>query len=137
MSEPPKYDTLSWDEKPVEDTGSSLKITRVRTTRKFTGKLAGTGVAEYLMVYHPSDAKDVHAMTASYTGLMLFKGTFNGGEEGEAVFIVTTGKYEGAAVAEWIVDSKSTSGGLKGLKGRAGYNSKGMTGTEVWEELSI
>lgn len=92
--------------------------------------MEGTGVAEYVMVYHPSDATDAHAMTASFAGLMVFKGTLDGGEPGEVTF-VTTGKYDKTADAQWVVDEKTATGGLKGIKGTGGYSSAGMKGTKV------
>ena len=132
------FDTTSWDEKPIADAGSPLKITRVRTERTFTGQLEGKGVAEYVMVYHPSDPSvtDPHAMSASYSGVMIFQGKLDGSEEGEVV-LITAGTFEGAAIGEWVVDEKTATGGLKGIKGKGGYNSKGMTGTEVWVDLQF
>lgn len=74
------------------------------------------------MVYReaPPGVTDPHQMTAKYVGIMVFKGTFDGGEEGEAHFAVD-GLYEGTAQARLIVDEKTCIGGLKGLKGEGKY----------------
>lgn len=86
------------------------------------------------MVYHPapSGVTDPHKMTASFNGLMVFKGTLDGGEAGEVTFM-TTGKFEGVPDAKWVIDEKTASGGLKGTKGSGGYafsaSCKGMIAT--------
>ncbi|KIO32340.1 hypothetical protein M407DRAFT_108293 [Tulasnella calospora MUT 4182] len=114
--------TDGWEEAPISDSVGSLKITRVRTTRTFAGRLTGKGLAEYVMVYReaPPGVTDPHQMTAKYVGIMVFKGTLDGGKEGEAHFTVD-GLYDGTATAKLIVDEKTCSGGLKGLKGEAKY----------------
>ncbi|KAG8995185.1 hypothetical protein FRB94_007583 [Tulasnella sp. JGI-2019a] len=134
-----KFDTAGWDEKPiVEIAGSKLKITRVRSERVFGGednRLQGKGVAEYTMVYHESASADPHDATASYAGLMHFTGTLDGGEAGEVAFI-TTGVYDKGVDATWTVDPKTAKGGLKGLKGKGGYYTKGLSReVGVWLEL--
>jgi hypothetical protein len=90
------------------------------------------------MVYHPSDPSvtDAHAMSASYSGIMIFKGKLDGSEEG-GVVLITTGLYDKAAVGERVVDEKSATGGLAGIRGKGGYKSTGMTGTEVWVDLQL
>lgn len=113
-----------------------MKITRLRSDRVFAGesnRMQGKGVAEYTMVYHENGETDPHKMTASYAGLMHFTGTIDGGEEGEIVFM-TTGTYDKGVEASWIVDSKTGTGGLKGLKGKGGYASKGRE-AEIWLEV--
>lgn len=100
--------------------------------------MVGSGVAEYTMVYHPAapGVTDPHAMTASYTGLMYFKGSIDGSDEGEAVFLCS-GSYEGEAKASWHLDEKTTTGGLAGLKRLSGgYVSKGMKGAPAWLDLA-
>jgi hypothetical protein len=138
------FDTLNWDEKPVTIEGAEAKITRVRTERTFVGDIVGSAVTEYIFSYHPKDpdAKDLDSGhpghgTVSYTGLMHFKGTISGSETGEVVFIVQNGLYSDAARAEWVVDEKSAIGGLKGIKGKGGYESKSMKGTPAWFELEL
>ncbi|KAG8751722.1 hypothetical protein FRC12_012296 [Ceratobasidium sp. 428] len=37
------YLTISWDEKPVSAEDATIKMKRVRTERKFTGAMEGTG----------------------------------------------------------------------------------------------
>ncbi|KAG8900086.1 hypothetical protein FRC01_010270 [Tulasnella sp. 417] len=114
--------TTGWDESPISDSVGSRKITRVRTTRTFAGRLTGKGLAEYVMVYReaPPGVTDPHKMTAKYVGIMAFKGTLDGGEEGEAHFTVD-GLYDGTATAKLTVDEQTCNGGLKGLKGEASY----------------
>lgn len=89
------------------------------------------------MVYHPASpgVTDPHAMTASFAGLMYFKGSIQGSEEGEAVFL-STGSYEGSAKATWHIDEKTTSGGLIGLKGFSGGYDTANKGTEAWLDLT-
>ncbi|KAJ1301158.1 hypothetical protein OPQ81_003569 [Rhizoctonia solani] len=97
-----------------------LKITRVRTERTFSGAMTGTGVAEYIINYHPGTDSGSHCgmPTSSYAGICHFKGSIDGSPEGEVIFIVENGKFTGAAEADWIVDEKTAIGGLKGLKGK-------------------
>jgi len=131
------FDTDSWDETPIVLTPDSpLKMTRVRTSRKFTGSMEGNAITEYTMVYHPAPAgsaasTEPHAMTATFAGLMHFKGTINGSPEGEAIF-VTKGTFEGTADAEWVLDERTASGGLKHIRAKGGYSSKGITATQSW-----
>ncbi|KAG8688319.1 hypothetical protein FRC08_011498 [Ceratobasidium sp. 394] len=47
------YLTTAWDEKTVSAEDAAIKITRVRSERKFTGAMEGTAVAEYIICYHP------------------------------------------------------------------------------------
>jgi hypothetical protein len=68
---------------------------------------------------------------------MHFKGTIDGSEGGEVVFLVQEGSYTDAARAEWVVDEKSATGGLKGLKGRARYESRGMKDCQAWFDLEL
>jgi hypothetical protein len=138
------FDTINWDEKPVELQGSAVKVTRVRTDRVFSGDVAGTAATEYVFSYHPKadDNKDLDPAhpghgTVNYVGLMHFKGTVDGSEVGEVVFLLTKGEYTDAARGEWVVDEKSAIGGLKGIKGRGGYESKSMKGTPAWFELEL
>ncbi|KAG8727950.1 hypothetical protein FRC11_012139, partial [Ceratobasidium sp. 423] len=48
-----QYRTVNWEEKPISEEGAALKITRVRTERTFSGAMTGTGIAEYIINYHP------------------------------------------------------------------------------------
>ncbi|KAG9128423.1 hypothetical protein FRC07_012531 [Ceratobasidium sp. 392] len=41
------YLTTSWDEKTVSADDAAIKITRVRTERKFTGAMEGTGTCHF------------------------------------------------------------------------------------------
>jgi len=79
---------------------------------------------------------------------MYFSGTIPSisDKPGELVFL-TTGTHNPAvpgvesndvgAKAEWVVDEKSGTGGLKGVKGKGGYHAKAMTAIPVWLELSV
>jgi hypothetical protein len=134
------YKTTGWDEKDVTIANSSLRITRVQTPRKFEGKeMEGEGVAEYVMVYHPAPpGTEMHKMTASYTGLMHFTGTINGSEKGAVVLLANNGVFaEGVATAEWVIDEKTASGGLKGLKGKGGYSGTGAPAVLIEGWLDI
>jgi len=127
-------ETKSWKEDPVSDTGSELKISHVRTERTFDGRLKGKGVAEYLMVYHPSEETDPHKKTATYTGLMVFVGSLDDGEQGEATF-VTNGTYAGLPVASLTIDPLTATGSLTAIKRPGGYRFSGEAKTmEIWFE---
>ncbi|KAG8991474.1 hypothetical protein FRB90_001341 [Tulasnella sp. 427] len=114
--------TTGWEETPISSPISSLKITRVHTTRTLEGRLAGKALAEYIMVYReaPPGVTDPHQMTAKYTGIMSFKGTFDGSEEGEAHFTID-GLHDKGVTAKLVVDEKTCIGGLKGLTGEGSY----------------
>ncbi|KAF8607445.1 hypothetical protein BDV93DRAFT_542353 [Ceratobasidium sp. AG-I] len=139
------YATTRWDEKTVSAEDAKIKITHVRTERKFSGAMQGTGVAEYVIVYHP-DSKSPsgpHAgkPTSSYVGTCHFKGSIDGSEEGEVVFLTGNGAFVETAEADWTIDEKTAVGGLKGLKGKGGYKHAVDAGwtdeTSVWLECSL
>ncbi|CAE6441588.1 unnamed protein product [Rhizoctonia solani] len=139
-----QYHTANWDEKPVSEEGAPLKITRVRTERTFSGTMTGTGIAEYVICQHPGSSCDgTHAgmPTSSYAGICHFKGSIDGSPEGEVIFIVEHGKFDGAAQADWLIDEKTAIGGLKGLKGKGGYKHDATAsfteGTNVWLEYTL
>ncbi|KAG9084974.1 hypothetical protein FS749_004784, partial [Ceratobasidium sp. UAMH 11750] len=69
---------------------------RVRSERKFTGAMEGTGKP-----------------TSSFCHL---KGSIDGSLEGEVVFLATNGTFITTAEADWTVDETTAIGGLKGLK---------------------
>ncbi|KAM0753490.1 hypothetical protein T439DRAFT_322388 [Meredithblackwellia eburnea MCA 4105] len=159
------FDTLSWDEVPVETTLSSAgataanisaspsstlapKITRVRTERVFHpagdgGTFKGTAVVEYSLIYDPSpEGTARHEVTANYAGVMFLAGTLsNGAEEweGSAVFGVKNGRFEGSAKGDWILVQGTTKGEWEGkIKDAKGaYDSKGMTGSASWLEVEF
>ncbi|EUC61384.1 DUF3224 family protein, partial [Rhizoctonia solani AG-3 Rhs1AP] len=110
------YHTVKWDEKVVSEEGAALKITRVRSERKFSGAMTGTGICH-------------------------FKGSIDASAEGEVIFIVENGKFTGTAQADWLVDEKTAIGGLKGLKGKGGYKheatAKCEDGTSVWFDYTL
>ena len=89
------FDTMNWDEKLIVNKGATNKITRVRTERTFKGDFVGTGIFEYIFSYHPKgdaarlDPNHPEYGTVTYTGLMHFKGTVDGSDPGEVVFIVS------------------------------------------------
>jgi hypothetical protein len=117
-----------------------VKLTRVRTERTFKGDVVGTAVTEYTFSYHPQDPanppKDPHG-TVSYLGVMYFKGTIDGSDPGEVVFLIKDGLYEGMAKGDLVIDERSAIGGLKGIKGKAGYESKSMEGCPAWFEIEM
>ena len=89
------------------------------------------------MVYHGPEGGDAHAMGASYSGLMIFKGTFDDRPEGEITFMTTgTHSKEKGAVAEWKADPDTATGGFKGLKGIGGYVATTMSATPCTLQLS-
>jgi hypothetical protein len=79
---------------------------------------------------------------------MYFSGTIPSisDKPGELVFL-TTGVHTPAvpgvaadavgAKAEWIVDEKSGTGGLKGVKGTGGYHAQAMAAIPVWLDVSV
>jgi hypothetical protein len=136
------FDTVNWEETPIKVEGSTIKLTRVRTERTFKGDVAGSAVTEYTFSYHPKDpaqqAPDAHGHgTVSYNGIMYFKGTIDGSEPGEVVFLIKDGLYDGVAKGELVVDERSAIGGLKGISGKAGYESKGCEGCPAWFEIEM
>lgn len=87
------------------------------------------------MVYHPNDSEDVHAGTATFSGLMHFSGEVEGKGKGSIVF-KSTGNYgKQGAICKWESDPATGSGDLVGLKATGGYKAKGMEGAEVSLEI--
>ncbi|KAG9080883.1 hypothetical protein FRC06_006033 [Ceratobasidium sp. 370] len=110
------YVTTAWDEKTVSAEDAEIKITRVRSERKFTGAMTGTGTCH-------------------------FKGSIDGSPEGEVVFLATNGTFISTAEADWTVDENTAIGGLKGLKGKGGYkhavDASWTDPTSVWFEYTL
>jgi hypothetical protein len=72
------YSPTKWDEKPYEQISPSMKLTRASVEFAFHGQMEGHGLVEYLMFYKYFDESDPHKATATYVGLITFKGTLNG-----------------------------------------------------------
>ncbi|KAG8709316.1 hypothetical protein FRC08_018414 [Ceratobasidium sp. 394] len=125
----PGYLTTAWDEKTVSAEDAAIKITRVRSERKFTGAMEGAGKQQTRLVHitcnHPDskspDGPHAEKPTSPYVGICRFKGSIDGSPEGEVVFLATHGTFSTTAEADWTVDEKTSIGGLKGLKGKGGY----------------
>lgn len=80
-------------------------------------------------------------LSAVSIGTCHFKGTIDGSEEGEVVFLTGNGSFVETAKADWTIDEKTAVGGLKGLKGKGGYehgvDAKWDEETSVWLECSL
>ena len=67
-----------WDEKPYEQISAASRMTKATVEFAFKGDMDGTAFVEYLMFYELYDEKDPHAATATYVGLVRFKGSVSG-----------------------------------------------------------
>jgi hypothetical protein len=110
------FQITGWDEKPLGEEDSKPKLTKAHVTCTFSGDVEGEGVADYLMVYPTDD-------TATFVGLQRIDGQI-GGTKG-AVVLQVTGTFEnGIAAADWSIVDGSATGGLAGITGKGGYESR-------------
>ena len=107
------FEIKTWDEKPLNEVEGLPKLTRVSTTRSFTGNIEGEGTAEYLMMYRDDGS-------ASFVGLERLVGRVDH-RRGSFVF-QHSGIFEGGtAKATLLVMAGSGSGDLRGLRGEGNF----------------
>ena len=107
------FEIKTWDEKPLNEVEGLPKLTRVSTTRSFTGNIEGEGTAEYLMMYRDDGS-------ASFVGLERIAGRVDN-RRGSFVF-QHSGIFEsGTAKATLLVIAGSGSGDLRGLQGEGNF----------------
>ncbi|GDY32262.1 DUF3224 domain-containing protein [Gandjariella thermophila] len=107
-----RFDIVSWDEEPYDETGPKLVRGRVRC--RYTGDMAGESTWEALMAYGTDG-------TASYVALERFTGTVAG--RSGSVVLRQTGMFDGAvAHTAWAVLPGTGTGELSGLRGEGGYS---------------
>ena len=116
-----QYSVEKWDEKTYEEVSPKMKLTRSSVVFAFKGDLVGKAAVEYLMFYTHSDPSDPHQATATYTGMMHFKGTLAGNEGSFGV--LDEGRFEnGAAISQLKIIAGSGQGALKKIAGQGSYH---------------
>ena len=112
------FTPTTWDEKPYDQIGPSVKMTKASVQFAVKGELEGVALVEYLMYYSDYDDRDPHKATASYIGLTRFKGTIHG----KAGTFVTEdrGIFEaGTATTRSTIIAGSGTDDLHGIAGTA------------------
>lgn len=104
-----RFAITKWEEKPWNEGGDSMKLTRATVNKTLTGDIEGQGHVEYLMMYRADGS-------ASFVGLELVIGRI-GGKQGSFV-LQRTGVFEaGQAKESYAVVAGSGTGELQGLRG--------------------
>ena len=107
------FEIKSWDEKPAEEFGGGVKLTRARVKQSYEGDFKGDGTVEYLMTYGEGGA-------ATFVGFERVEGSL-GGKTGSFI-LQHGGVYENdTAKSSFTVVPGSGSEGLKGLRGKGNY----------------
>ncbi len=115
------YTVKKWEEKPLDQVATEMKMTRATVEYEMQGEIDGKAQVEYLMFYKHFDEKDQHASSAVYVGLIMFKGKVNG-SEGSFVF-EDNGTFEkGGANSTLKIIAGSGTGDLKGIQGTGKYS---------------
>ena len=107
------FEVVSWNEATYEERGDSGKLTRAEVAQKFSGDIAGEGLAQWLMVYRPDG-------TAYFVGLQHVTGTVGG--RGGSLVLETTGEFDGVE-ARWqakVIPGTGTED-LAGLRGEGTF----------------
>lgn len=113
------YSPTKWDEKPYEQSPTT-KLTKASVEFAFTGQMEGQGLVEYLMFYKAFDESDPHKTTATYVGLIRFKGRLNG-KTGSFV-LEDRGMFEGGAANSILtIIPGSGTDDLRGITGSGTY----------------
>jgi hypothetical protein len=103
----------TWDEKPYQEIGGGVKLTRASVAQTFAGDVEGKGSVEYLMAYREDG-------TATFVGLQRIEGKV-GGRSGSFV-LQLAGTFEGGvAKAGWFVVTGAGTGDLRSLRGGGGF----------------
>lgn len=103
----------SWDQKPYDEIGGGLKLTRARVTQTYRGAIDGEGVVEYLMIYREGGS-------ANFVALERVIGSV-GGQSGSVVLQHSRTFEGGTAKSDWMVAPGSGTEGLKSLRGMGSY----------------
>jgi len=107
------FQIKSWDEKPAEEFGGGIKLTRARVKQTYEGDFKGDGTVEYLMTYGEGGA-------ATFVGFERVEGSV-GGKSGSFIF-QHGGIYENeTAKSSFTVVPGSGTEGLTGLRGKGNY----------------
>ena len=116
-----QYSVEKWDEKTYEEVSPQMKLTRSSVVYGFKGDLVGTAAVEYLMFYTHTDPTDQHKSTATYSGMMHFKGALAGNDGSFAM--LDEGRFEnGAAISQLKIIAGSGQGALKKIAGQGSYH---------------
>jgi hypothetical protein len=107
------FEITGWDEKPYEEIGDGMKLTRAHVTKTLHGDIEGEGRLEYLLFYRADG-------TADFVGLERIEGRL-GGREGSFA-LQHIGAFEGgvARATVTVVDGSGT-GELEGLAGEGDF----------------
>ncbi len=107
------FQIKSWDEKPAEEFGGGIKLTRARVKQSYDGDFKEDGTVEYLMTYGEGGA-------AAFVGFERVEGSV-GGKSGSFIF-QHGGVYENdTAKSSFSVVPGSGAEGMKGLRGNGNY----------------
>ena len=87
----------------------------------FKGEIVGEGLVEYLMFYDYFDQGDPHKSTATYVGLIRFKGQLKG-KAGTFVMEDRGSFRQGTATSVLRMIPESGTGELKGIGGAGMYS---------------
>jgi hypothetical protein len=109
------FQVTSWDEKPYEEFDDGGKLTRAHVVYTYRGAIAGTGTAEYLMVYGLDKA-------AHFVGAERVLGHVDGKPGSFVLRHVGTYGAEGVRTTITVVPGAGT-GELKGLRGSIEFRS--------------
>lgn len=113
------YSPTKWDEKPYEQS-STTKLTKASVEFAFKGQIEGQGLVEYIMFYKSFDETDPHKATASYVGLIRFKGRLDG-KNGSFV-LEDRGVFEGGEANSILtIIAGSGTDELRGITGTGTY----------------
>jgi hypothetical protein len=116
-----QYSVEKWDEKTYEEVAPQMKLTRSSVDFAFKGDLMGRASVEYLMFYTHTDPADPHKATATYSGMMHFKGSLAGNDGSFAM--LDEGRFEnGAAISQLKIIAGSGQGALKTIAGQGSYH---------------
>lgn len=118
------FTPAKWDENTTDQIAPTKKISKASVILDFgnAGEIAGKATVEWVMFYKHADAKDQHNSSASFVGLMRFKGTLNG-KSGSFV-MEDRGTFDnGALKAALTILPGSGTGQLQNISGTANYHS--------------
>lgn len=114
------YTVTKWSEHMFDQISSERKMTKATVEYAMTGDLIGSANVEYLMFYKYFNPEDQHKSSATYIGLMRFKGSING-KEGSFV-IEDHGAFEnGVADSTLQIIAGSGMEALKDISGSGFY----------------
>ena len=109
-----------WEEKNAEEISPEMKTTKASVEYAFEGEAQGVVSVDYLMFYKYFDPNDQHKSSATFVGLLQFKGKLLG--KGGSFFVEENGFFENGAVSSTfkIIDGSGL-GELKQISGTGHY----------------